>query len=146
MDVDVTLTADIRRPRPKVAAFACDPSNVPAWYANIRSVDVITPGPLVVGSRMRFVATFLGRTIDYTYEVADLVAGERMTMTTASGPFPMTTTYSFEDLDSGATRMSMRNHGSPSGFGAVAAPVVSRAMRHAMTKDLRALTRLLERR
>lgn len=146
MDVDVTMTADIRRPRDEVAAFACDPTNVPAWYANIRSVEVLTPGPLAVGSRMRFVATFLGRTIDYTYEVADLAPGVRLTMTTASGPFPMTTTYAFDDLDTGATRMSMRNHGSPSGFGAVAAPVVSRAMRHAMTKDLRALTRLLERR
>ena len=146
MDVDVTMTADIRRPRGEVAAFACDPTNVPAWYANIRSVDVLTPGALGVGSRMRFVATFLGRTIDYTYEVSDLVPGERLTMTTASGPFPMTTTYAFEDLGTTTTRMTMRNHGSPSGFGAVAAPVMARAVRHAMTKDLRALTRLLERR
>ena len=146
MDVDVTMTADIRRPRGEVAAFACDPTNVPAWYANIRSVDVLTPGPLALGSRMRFVATFLGRTIDYTYEVSDLVPGERLTMTTASGPFPMTTTYAFEDLGTTTTRMTMRNHGSPSGFGAVAAPVMARAMRHAMTKDLRALTRLLEHR
>ena len=146
MDVDVTMTADIRRPRAEVAAFACDPANVPAWYAHIRSVDVIPPGPRAVGSRMRFVATFLGRTIDYTYEVSDLVPGERLTMTTASGPFPMTTTYAFEDLDTGATRMTVRNHGSPAGVGAVAAPVMARAMRHAMTKDLRALTRLLERR
>ena len=146
MDVDVTMTADIRRPRGEVAAFACDPTNVPAWYANIRSVDVLTPGSLALGSRMRFVATFLGRTIDYTYEVSDLVPGERLTMTTASGPLAMTTTYAFEDLGTTATRMTMRNHGSPSGFGAVAAPVMARAMRHAMTKDLRALTRLLERR
>ena len=146
MDVDVTMTADIRRPRGEVAAFACDPTNVPAWYANIRSVDVLTPGPLALGSRMRFVATFLGRTIDYTYEVSDLVPGERLTMTTASGPFPMTTTYAFEDLGTTTTRMTMRNHGSPSGFGAVAAPVMARAVRHAMTKDLRALTRLLEHR
>ena len=146
MDVDVTMTADIRRPRGEVAAFACDPTNVPAWYANIRSVDVLTPGPLAPGSRMRFVATFLGRTIDYTYEVSDLVPGERLTMTTASGPFPMTTTYAFEDLGTTTTRMTMRNHGSPSGFGAVAAPVMARAVRHAMTKDLRALTRLLEHR
>ena len=41
---------------------------------------------------MSVLARFLGRTIDYTYEVTELVEGERMTMTTASGPFPMTTT------------------------------------------------------
>lgn len=144
MDVDVTLMADIRRPRAEVAAFACDPENVPRWYRNIRTVEVLDDGPLRVGSRMRFVARFLGRTIDYTYEVTELVPGERLTMTTASGPFPMTTTYSFEDLPTGSTRMSLRNHGSPSGFGAVAAPVMARAMERAMTKDLRRLTALLE--
>ena len=105
---------------------------------------MLTDGPVAVGSRMRFVATFLGRTIDYTYEVVELVPGERLTMTTASGPFPMLTTYDFEDLGTGSTRMSLRNHGSPSGFGAVAALVVRVAMPRAMTKDLRALTRLLE--
>ncbi|WP_392543217.1 SRPBCC family protein [Oryzobacter telluris] len=144
MDVDVTLEADIRRPRAEVAAFASDPANVPAWYANIRSVEVLTPGPLEVGSRMRFVARFLGRTITYTYEVRELVPGERLVMATASGPFPMTTTYAFADLPTGSTRMTMRNHGSPSGFGAVAAPVMARAMERAMTKDLRRLTAVLE--
>ena len=59
MDVDVTMLADIRRPRAEVAAFASDPRNAPRWYANIRSVDVLTDGPVGVGSRMRFVATFL---------------------------------------------------------------------------------------
>lgn len=144
MDVDVTLEADIRRPRREVAAFASDPVNVPRWYANIRAVEVLTEGPLAVGSRMRFVARFLGRTIEYTYVVAELVPGERLVMTTASGPFPMTTTYTFADLPTGSTRMSLRNHGSPSGFGALAAPVMSRAMERSMTKDLRRLTAVLE--
>jgi uncharacterized membrane protein len=146
MDVDVTMTADIRRPREEVAAFACDPHNVPRWYRNIESVDVVPEGPVAVGSRMRFVTRFLGRSIDHTYEVVELAAGERMTMTTASGPFPMTTEYAFETLPTGSTRMTMRNHGTPSGFGAVAAPVLRRAVQHAMTRDLRALTELLEHR
>lgn len=146
MPVDVTMTADIRRPRAEVAAFACDPANAPAWYANIRSVELLGPGPVATGARARFVARFLGRTLTYTYEVTELVPGERLTMTTDSGPFPMTTTYVFEDLPTGSTRMTMRNHGSPAGFGALASPVIGRAMRHAMTKDLRALTELLERR
>lgn len=145
MDVDVTVQADIRRPRGEVAAFATDPANVPRWYRNIRSVELLDAPPLRVGSRMRFVARFLGRTIAYTYEVTELVPGERLVMSTAEGPFPMTTTYSFTDLPSGSTRMTLRNHGSPSGFGAVAAPVLSRAMERATTKDLTRLQRLLER-
>lgn len=145
MDVDVTMTADIRRPRPRVASFACDPRTAPQWYATIRSVEMLTEGEPAIGSRLRFVAQFLGRRLEYTYEITGLVPGRHLTMTTASGPFPMTTSYAFEDLPSGATRMTMRNHGSPSGFGAIAAPVLGRAVRHAMTKDLRALTLRLER-
>lgn len=144
MDVDVTTQAVVSRPREEVAAFACDPRNAPRWYANIRSVDLLGDAPVGVGSRMRFVAGFLGRTIDYTYEVTDLVVGERMTMTTASGPFPMTTTYTFEDAGAGATLVTLRNHGSPSGFGAVAAPVMRAAMARANAKDLRALAEVLE--
>ncbi len=144
MDVDVTVQADIRAPRVEVAAFASDPRNAPRWYANIRSVELLTREPVEVGSRMRFVARFLGRTIEYTYEVTELVPGERLTMATASGPFPMSTTYTFEDLPTGSTRMTLRNHGSPSGFGAVAAPVMAKAMERATTKDLRRLTAVLE--
>lgn len=143
MDVDVTTVVVVARPREEVAALATDPRNAPRWYANIRSVELLTDEPVRVGSRMRFVAAFLGRTIDYTYEVVELVPGERMTMSTASGPFPMTTTYTFEDVD-GGTRMTLRNHGSPSGFGAVAAPMMRRAMERANTKDLAALRALLE--
>lgn len=144
MQVDVTMMADIRRPREEVAAFACDPANAPAWYANIRSATVLGDAPFSRGTRVRFVARFLGRTLAYTYEVTELVPGERLTMSTSSGPFPMTTSYVFEDLRTGSTRMTMRNHGSPSGFAGIATPLLTRAMRRAMTKDLARLTRVLE--
>jgi uncharacterized membrane protein len=144
MDVDVTTQAVVARPRVEVASFACDPRNAPRWYANIASVELLGEAPVEVGSRMRFIARFLGRTIDYTYEVTELVEGERMTMTTASGPFPMTTTYTFADAGPGATVVTLRNHGSPSGFGAVAAPVMRKAMKRANAKDLRALAAVLE--
>ena len=37
---------------------------------------------------MAFVATFLGRTLSYTYEVVELIVGQRLTMRTAEGPLP----------------------------------------------------------
>jgi hypothetical protein len=40
--------------------------------------------------------------------------------------------------------MTLRNRGEPRGFGAVAAPVMARAVRGANAKDLAALTELLE--
>ena len=67
--VDVQVETVIERPVDLVAAFAGDPTNAPQWYANIRSVDWRTPPPVAVGSRMDFVAQFLGKRLAYTYEV-----------------------------------------------------------------------------
>src|SRR5918997_2645185 len=128
-EVDVVTETVIRRPVAEVAAYAADPTNAPEWYVNIASVEWQTPPPVAVGSRMAFVARFLGRRLAYTYEVVDLVPGERLVMRTAQGPFPMETTYTWEALDEGATRMTLRNRGRPSGFTGLAAPFMAAAMR-----------------
>jgi len=93
---------------------------------------------------MDFVAQFLGRRLSYTYEVVELVPGERLVMRTADGPFPMETTYTWEPEGDGGCRMTLRNRGNPSGFAGLAAPVMQRAMRRATTKDLARLKGLLE--
>jgi uncharacterized protein YndB with AHSA1/START domain len=89
MDVDVRVETVIDSPPERVAFFAGDPTNAPDWYANIRSVDWQTPPPVAVGSRLDFVAQFLGRPLAYTYEVVELEPTRRLVMRTADGPFPM---------------------------------------------------------
>lgn len=142
--VDVLTETVIDRPREEVAAFAGDPSNAPRWYVNIRSVEWETAPPMRIGSRMAFVARFLGRRLAYTYEVVEHVPGERLVMRTAEGPFPMETIYTWEDAGAGRTRMTLRNRGEPSGFSSWLAPFMARAMRRANEKDLASLKKLLE--
>jgi uncharacterized protein YndB with AHSA1/START domain len=144
MNVDVLVETVIARPRDHVAAYAGDPSNAPDWYANIRSVQWQTEPPVRVGSRMDFVAQFLGRRLVYTYEVAELVPGERLVMRTSAGPFPMETTYTWSGAP-GGTRMTLANRGTPHGFARFTAPVVERATARATRKDLARLKELLER-
>ena len=144
MAVDVLTEITIDRPRDRVAAYVADPSNAPEWYVNIKSVEWKTPPPVQLGSRMAFVAHFLGRRLAYTYEIADFVPGERLMMRTAEGPFPMETTYTWEPAGEGATRMTLRNRGEPSGFAKLAGPFMAGAMRRANQKDLAALKALLE--
>lgn len=144
MTVDVVTEVVINRSRAEVAEYAGNPESAPEWYVNIESVEWHTPPPLGIGSRLAFVAHFLGRRLAYTYEVVELVPGERLVMRTADGPFPMETTYTWESLAGSQTRMRLRNRGEPSGFGKLAAPLMAGAMRRANRKDLERLKSILE--
>ena len=144
MEVHVQTEAEIDCPRDEVAAYASDPDNATAWYRNIEAVEWKTPRPLRVGSRLAFVARFLGRRLAYTYEVREIAGSERFVMSTQEGPFPMETSYTWEDTASGGTRMTLRNRGRPSGFGRVTAPMMASAIRRANRKDLELLKEILE--
>ena len=144
MRVDVCTEILVARPVAEVAAYLSDPGNAPQWYANIVRVEPLTPPPYAIGSRMTFEARFLGRTLVYTYEITALDPASGLTMTTHEGPFPMTTVYAWS-AEGDATRVTLRNHGEPSGFGAVAAPVMSAAVRRANKADLARLRTVLER-
>ena len=144
MPVEVVTEIEIARPREDVFRYASDPANAPEWYVNIASAEWQSAPPLAVGSQFAFVASFLGRRLEYTYEVRELVHGERLVMRTSDGPFPMETTYDLIDAPAGATRMTLRNRGEPSGFSKIAGPTLSAAMRRANRKDLARLKRILE--
>jgi len=142
--VDVVSEIEIERPRSDVAGYASDPGNATSWYENIEAIEWKTEPPLALGSRLEFVARFLGRRLAYTYEVIELVPGERLVMRTAEGPFPMETTYSWGDRPDGGTRMTLRNRGEPSGFAKLAGPVIAQAVRRANRADLRRLKSIVE--
>lgn len=144
MKVDVVTEIEIGRPRAEVAAYVSDPGNATTWYENIKSVEWETAPPAGIGSRIAFVAQFMGRRLAYTYEVMEMTPGERFVMSTAQGPFPMETTYTWQDAGDGNTRMRLRNRGNPSGFARVSAPLMASAMRRANRKDLQRLKAVLE--
>jgi uncharacterized membrane protein len=144
MTVDVETQIEIDRPRAEVAAYAADPDNATSWYRNIAAVAWQSPKPLRIGSQVAFVARFLGRRLEYTYEVAEMIPGERFVQRTAQGPFPMETTYSWVDSPAGGTTMRLRNRGEPAGFSKLAAPIMASAIRRANQKDLARLKAILE--
>jgi uncharacterized protein YndB with AHSA1/START domain len=144
VNVDVETETVIARPVSDVFDYAADASNAPSWYAKIKSVEWKTAPPAEVGSRVEFVARFLGRTLRYTYEFVELVPGRRLIMRTQEGPFPMETTYTWEAMSSDSTRMTLHNRGAPTGFSKVMAPIMKPAIRRANRKDLARLKAVLE--
>jgi uncharacterized membrane protein len=144
MSVDVSTEIVIGRPREQVAAYSANPDNAPIWYVNIKEVQWKSPPPLALGSRIAFVANFLGRRLAYTYEIIEHQPGRRLVMSTQEGPFPMETTYTWEDTADGATRMTLRNRGSPAGFSKLLTPFMASSMRRANRQDLAKLKGILE--
>jgi hypothetical protein len=144
MRADVSTEIEIARPRDVVASYAADPENASAWYVNIKAVEWKSPPPLRLGSRIAFVAEFVGRRLVYTYEVREFVPGERLVMRTAEGPFPMETTYVWQSTGEASSRMILRNRGEPRGFSKLVAPFLAWAMRRENRKDLARLKDILE--
>lgn len=144
MTLDVEVHATIARPRTEVAEYCCTPDNVTAWCANIEAVQWETATPVTVGSRLRLTSGFLGRTVEYTCEVVELVRAERFVMRCDRGPFPVETAYAWADAEDGGTWMTVRNRGASAAFAALAPPIVATAVRRATALDLARLKSILE--
>ena len=65
MGVDVSTSISVGCPRLQVSDFAGHPSNAPEWYVNIESVEWETEPVPEIGSRVAFVAHFLGRRLGW---------------------------------------------------------------------------------
>ncbi|WP_462413125.1 SRPBCC family protein [Neobacillus sp. Marseille-QA0830] len=143
--VDVFTEINIQRPIDEVAAYAADPDHAPNWYVNIQSAEWKTAKPLRLGSQIAFKAQFLGRELAYIYEIVEYIPGKKLVMRTSNGPFPMETTYTWEELSDNSTRMTLRNKGIPTGFSKILSPFMSGMMKKENNNDLKKLKYILER-
>jgi hypothetical protein len=141
VEIDETITID--RPRADVAAYAMDPANDTSWIGALTRVDLLTDPPVRVGTRVRRVARFLGRSIDYVLEVTDHEPARGLAMRSVRSPFPMRVTYLFDDQGTG-TRATIRVQGEAGRFYRLAGPLLAGQVRRGVRGDLQRLKRQLE--
>jgi uncharacterized membrane protein len=138
---DVSAESTIARPRDAVARYATDWRNDKEWIGALTDVRLVQEEPLQVAR----VASFLGKRIEYVNEVVEHEPGRRLVMRSVKAPFPMTVTYEFEDADGGDTLMRIRTEGDASGFYRLAGPLLARAVKRGLDRDLALLKQKLER-
>lgn len=137
MSIDITARVHVDREPAAVAAYMTDPANDPEWIGGLREVERLGDGPLTVGSRVRRVASFLGRRVEYVNEILALDEAQ-LDMESVKAPFPMRITYRFEPAPGGGTDVSNRVRG---GGLRIMAPLVRRNVQ----RDLERLRAELER-
>ena len=107
MSVDITARVHVARDPAAVAAYMIDPANDPQWIGGLREAELLGDPPVTVGSRVRRVAYFLRRRVEYVNEIVAL-DDSRLDMQSVKAPFPMQITYRFDPAPGGGTIVS--NH------------------------------------
>jgi hypothetical protein len=136
MSVDITARVRVDREPAAVAAYMSDPANDAEWIGGLREAEILGDGPVAAGSRVRRVAYFLGRRVEYVNEIL-AIDDTQLDMRSVKAPFPMHITYRFEPAPEGGTTVS--NHVRGGGL-RVFAPLVRRNVQ----RDLERLRDVLE--
>jgi uncharacterized protein YndB with AHSA1/START domain len=98
--VQVDFSIAIARPVEDVFAVLSDPRNSTKWAASSVEMEVLTPGPIRVGSRRRGVARGIaGRTIETVAEITEFEPNRRIAVRTVRASIPFTTSIDFRRLE-----------------------------------------------
>jgi uncharacterized protein YndB with AHSA1/START domain len=132
----------IERPVEDVFAYVSNVNHLPEWAGTTIEVKDAPAGPLRDGATFADVGKFLGRRIDTPFR-ATVEAPHRLVYRSTGGLVPHDWTYTFEPLED-STRMTLAVEGEPGGFFRLATPLLERALRRQMSKDLASLKRVIE--
>ena len=140
----VQLTISIQRPVEDVFAVLTDVGNAARWSSALEE-QLVTPGPLRVGSRRRAVVPSIGRrTMENEMELTELEPNLRMAMRGVSGfPFPVRILVELEPLADG-TQLRWTTYLEPGGLVRWLAPVLAASYRRSFVKDLANLKAMME--
>ncbi len=144
MPLEIAAQIVIRAPLGRVASFAANPDNTPAWCKHVRGTAWDRAGTLRPGDRITFTVEILGRRVAYDAEVIEFAPNRRLLMRAEGGDIPAEILYEWEPNADGSTFMSYRRTGTPRVFPGPLARLAQWELRRTSRDDLSRLKALLE--
>jgi hypothetical protein len=145
----VTLEVLVERliplPPERVAGYAMDWRNDAEWTQDIDRVELSAEadgGGFGVGAEVTRTSYFLGRRIDYVFQVLAHEPPRRLALKSIAGPFPMSVVYRFDAHPQG-TLASIQVCGNAGGYFRIGSPVLRMLVRSSLRRALRELARNL---
>lgn len=132
----------INRPVEDVFAVISNPNNNPKWQSGTLEGKQTSPGPIGVGTTVRFVRMFLGRRIENEQEITEFEPNRRFAAK-GTKPFPGQMSVTVERIE-GGTRVRATMEAEPSGFFKLAEPLVIRVFKRQIQSDFENLKDLME--
>jgi uncharacterized protein YndB with AHSA1/START domain len=119
---------DVDAPVEEVFAYLSDPARLHEWQQTT-AVDVLTDGPVGVGTRIRETREVLGRKLTQTVEVTEHDPPRRFALRVVEGPVKVDGEQELEER-AGGTRIHVRAEGqAPRLAGAVMKPALERQLK-----------------
>jgi len=142
--LEVVAQQAIRRPAAEVFDFIADMANNTQWQKGMRSCAWTSDPPVRVGSTYDQEASFLGKKIVSSFEVTGFVPGERIRITSTSGPMPIDVMREVDPVTDNVCLVEAVVRGDATGLFRIATPIIKLMVRRSVNADYRRLKALLE--
>jgi len=133
----------IDRPVEEVFEFATNPEKEPLWNTGMVESEIVSEGPMGVGTRVRSVNRALGRNTESTWEVTEYEINRKKAVKSTSGPMPFRAASVFESVE-GGTNLTFSMQAEAGGISKVIAPIIVRMLKGQTEKSFANLKELLE--
>lgn len=107
MAIDVKTSVEINAPPKKVSAFVFDPLNEPQWAYSVERVELLTPPPVTLGSRIRRTGHVAGQRLEFTLEITRFEPENALNMKSVDSPFEIGVEYTLTTLDGEKTLVEL---------------------------------------
>jgi uncharacterized protein YndB with AHSA1/START domain len=140
--VRVEKSIVIQRSVEEVFDFITDIDKLSLWFP-VKKVQVLTEGPIRVGSSYVQTVDMMGQVFDVNTEVTSYERPNSFAIKGSSGPVPLASTFTLTPTNDG-TRLTMVGEGEPDGAMKFAGPFLNGIVKQQVDAQLKALKRVLE--